>query len=105
MNYELAVLKGVERLVRQRRPAHVGVLARRAGGDEEDVRAAVGRLVRAGLVMRVGETVRLTLFGLGIAVGTVDRRTARVTGAPKLTVPVPPLRTLQMVPHRKRDAA
>ena len=76
MNYEIAILKGIEGLTRRCTPATPERLSQRVGGEVGHVRRAVARLERAGLVRRVGDAARLTFEGLAVSVATVDRRRA-----------------------------
>ncbi|HEY2514293.1 MAG TPA: hypothetical protein VGI39_25675 [Polyangiaceae bacterium] len=65
---DLMVLRALARLSRMRKAVDGEALALRAGGSEEEVRGALGRLSRAGLVERSATEVRLTMGGLAVAV-------------------------------------
>lgn len=72
MSYELNVLRALFRATLSNRrpkthPVQVDDLQGRVGGELDEVRRAVVRLARAGLVQRSSTGPRLTLAGLAIA--------------------------------------
>jgi predicted MarR family transcription regulator len=70
MNIEVAVLRAMLRLARRREEADEEALVARVG-DGGEVRDALRRLDAAGLVERRGRSARLTMAGLGVAVGSL----------------------------------
>ena len=80
MGYDISVLRAILRLARRRLGADLEQISLRVTGEGGDVRSAVRRLERAGLVARTNDTVRLTMAGLAVAVASV-RSPARSAGA------------------------
>jgi hypothetical protein len=90
MHYELSVLRALLRLARRRASADIDQLLVRVGGVPADLRDALRRLEKAGLVERLphggfagaGEAAgRLTLSGLAVAVASVANRGGRADRA------------------------
>jgi Mn-dependent DtxR family transcriptional regulator len=75
MGYDISVLRAILRLARRRLGADLQEIGLRVTGGEPDVRAAIRRLERAGLVeAATGGAVRLTMAGLTVAVASLPRR-------------------------------
>ena len=79
MGYDISVLRAILRLARRRLGADLEQISLRVTGGDGDVRAAVRRLERAGLVERGDASVRLTMVGLAIAVASLPSVKARAT--------------------------
>ena len=77
MSYDIKVLRVLVRLVRTGELPDTAALALRAGGSPADVRAALARLVVAGLVDRTPRRVAPTLAGLCVAVASAAGRSHR----------------------------
>ncbi len=72
MSYDTTVLRAMLRLARRRSPSDREQLLVRVGGSEAELRAALRRLEKTGLVERTGPVAgRLTFQGLAVAVATV----------------------------------
>ena len=87
---DLTVLRALARLSRMRKAVNGEALALRAGGSVEEVRGALGRLSRAGLVERSATGVRLTMGGLAMAVafaGSGGERPLRVARSEPAAAP------------------
>jgi DNA-binding IclR family transcriptional regulator len=83
MSTEIAVLRALLRLSRRRTPATITDLLDRVGGDALDVQRALASLARAQLVQRSGESARLSLAGLAVAVAaTANARRAKTVARP-----------------------
>jgi DNA-binding IclR family transcriptional regulator len=85
MSTEIAVLRALLRLSRRRTPATITDLLDRVGGDAIDVQRALASLARAQLVQRSGESARLSLAGLAVAVAataTANARRAKTVARP-----------------------
>jgi hypothetical protein len=74
MNHELLVLRAVLRLARRRAEANVDAIEVRVGSGAPRVRVSLRRLERAGLLYRSGDTAKLTLEGLALAVALLPVR-------------------------------
>lgn len=74
MSYDLQVLRALLRLSRRSVPASVDELLVRVGGEPDDVRRALGALVRSELVQRTPRGPALTLAGLAVAVASLPPR-------------------------------
>ena len=72
MSTEIAVLRALLRLARRRAPATLTDLLDRVGSDAGDVQRALASLARAQLVQRSGDTARLSLAGLAVAVAAAS---------------------------------
>ncbi|MBX3187393.1 MAG: hypothetical protein KF819_10280 [Labilithrix sp.] len=78
MSTEIAVLRVLLLLSRRRSAPTLADLVHRVGADPVDIRRALGSLARAELVQRSGESVRLSLAGLAVALASKQpKRTAR----------------------------
>lgn len=85
MSLEIDVLRALLRLARRRTPPTLEQLVVRVGGDEADVRRALGALAKRGLVQRTPAGLGLSLAGLAVAVACAQRpatRPARVAARP-----------------------
>ncbi|MDB5220982.1 MAG: hypothetical protein JWO86_8909 [Myxococcaceae bacterium] len=102
MSTEIAVLRALLRLSRRRAPATIDELHARVGGDANDVQSALASLARAQLVQRSGESARLSLAGLAVAVAaTANARRAKTVARP--TKPAPRVVSISRV--RRHRAA
>ncbi len=72
MHSDLTVLRAILRCSRHRRRADMPALAARVALTPRRLRAALGRLERAGLLLLRGDEARLTLVGLAVAVASID---------------------------------
>lgn len=88
MSYEITVLRALLRLARRRAPATVEDILVRVGGEEADVRRALGALARAELVYRTAEGPRLSLAGFAVAAACAAP-VARKAKQPKAPAPTP----------------
>ena len=80
---EIAVLRALLRFSRRRTPATLADLLNRVGGDAADVQRALASLARSQLVQRTGESARLSLSGLAVAVAiTANARRAKTIARP-----------------------
>lgn len=68
MSTEIAVLRALLRFSRRRAPATLQELVSHVREDLGEVQQALASLARAQLVLRSGETARLSLPGLAVAV-------------------------------------
>ena len=85
MSTGIAVLRALLRLSRRATPATFTELLNRVGGDAIDVQRALASLARAQLILvqRSGESARLTLAGLAVAVAaTANARRAKTVARP-----------------------
>ena len=83
MSTEIAVLRALLRLSRRATPATFTELLDRVGGDAIEVQRALASLARAQLVQRSGESARLSLAGLAVAVAaTANARRAKTVARP-----------------------
>ena len=83
MSTEIAVLRALLLLSRRATPATFTELLDRVGGDAIDVQRALASLARAQLVQRSGESARLSLAGLAVAVAaTANARRAKTVARP-----------------------
>lgn len=83
MSTEIAVLRALLRLSRRATPATFTELLDRVGGDAIDVQRALASLARAQLVQRSGESARLSLAGLAVAVAAAaNARRAKTVARP-----------------------
>lgn len=76
MSTEIAVLRALLRLSRRRAPATLADLVSRVREDERDVQHALASLARSQLVLRNGETARLSMAGLAVAVASAAQAKA-----------------------------
>lgn len=92
MNVEIDTLRALLRLARRRTPPTLEQLLVRVGGEEDDVRRALGSLAERGLVQRTPAGLRLSLAGFAVAVALADRSKApRPRNAPKAASEPAPL--------------
>jgi RIO-like serine/threonine protein kinase len=70
MSTEIAVLRALLRLSRKASPATLEDLVTRVREDAREVQHALASLARAQLVQRAGETTRLTMAGLAVALAS-----------------------------------
>ena len=68
MSTEIVVLRALLRLARRRNPATLEDLLSRVPKGAREVQHALASLARAQLVLRSGDTARLSLAGLAVAV-------------------------------------
>ncbi|MDB4934711.1 MAG: hypothetical protein JWP87_1683 [Labilithrix sp.] len=84
MSTEIAVLRALLRLSRRRTPATFADLVERVGADASEVQRALGALARSQLVQRSGESARLSMAGLAIAVAAAaNTRRAKTVARPQ----------------------
>lgn len=107
MSTEIAVLRALLRLSRRRTPATFTDLLDRVGGDANDVQRALASLARAQLVQRSGESARLSLAGLAVAVAAAAtaRRAKTVARPSKHLRPTPRVVSIARVARVKRHHA
>jgi predicted transcriptional regulator len=79
MGYDISVLRAILRLARRRLGADLQEIGLRVTGSEPEVRAAIRRLERAGLIEAAtggsaSGAVRLTMAGLTVAVASLPQR-------------------------------
>jgi hypothetical protein len=83
MSIEAMVLGAMLRLARRRKAADPSAVALRVRATEAEVRAALRRLDRRGLVeRRLSHPPRLTMEGFAVAVALLPRHPARMALAP-----------------------
>jgi DNA-binding IclR family transcriptional regulator len=85
MSLQIDVLRALLRLARRRTAPTLEQLVVRVGGEEDDVRRALGSLAKSGLVHRTPAGLRLSLPGFAVAVACADRSRAPA-GRPGTTV-------------------
>lgn len=68
------ILRAIARLSRTSSPATFDAIELRVAAEPAELRAAIARLSRGGLVTRRAEEVRLTMFGLAVAVASAADR-------------------------------
>lgn len=90
MSLEIDVLRALLRLARRRTPPTLEQLVVRVGGEEADVRRALGSLAKSGLVQRTPAGLRLSLAGLAVAIACAQRPATR-PARPATRPPVVPL--------------
>ncbi|MBX3210067.1 MAG: hypothetical protein KF764_33865 [Labilithrix sp.] len=88
MSLEIDVLRALLRLARRRTPPTLEQLVVRVGGEETDVRRALGSLARSGLVQRSPAGLRLSLAGLAVAVACARRPAAPARPAAPSAAPL-----------------
>ena len=103
MSTEIAVLRVLLRLSRRRGPATLADLVMRVREDERDVEHALSSLARAQLVLRSGETVRLSMAGLAVAVAAAAQAKANAKKPRSITCGRPGASVFPLV--RRRRAA
>jgi DNA-binding IclR family transcriptional regulator len=83
MSTEIAVLRALLRFSRRRAPATFADLLAQVGGGADDLQRALGSLARSQLVQRSGESARLSMAGLAIAVAAAaNARRAKTVARP-----------------------
>jgi DNA-binding IclR family transcriptional regulator len=90
MSTEIAVLRALLHLSRRATPATFTELLARVGGDASDVQRSLASLARAQLVQRSGESARLTLPGLAVAVAAASAARTNVRRAKTVARPSRP---------------
>lgn len=89
MSTEIAVLRALLRFSRRRAPATLADLLHRIGGDVPELQRALTSLARSELVVRNGETARLSFAGLAVAVAAAaNARRAKTVARPVRTAGV-----------------
>ena len=78
MLLDTQILRAIARLSRKSSPATCPEIELRVAAEPHEIRAALLRLSRSSLVVRRADEVRLTMFGLAVAVasGAGPRRTS-----------------------------
>ena len=109
MSTEIAVLRALLRLSRRSGPATLEALVASVREDAREVQTALASLARQQLVLRAGESTRLSMAGLAVAVAAAahcraaakvaTRRGTRIDGGVRARV-VP----LELRPRRHRAA-
>jgi DNA-binding IclR family transcriptional regulator len=79
MSLQIDVLRALLRLARRRTPPTLEQILVRVGGEEDDVRRALGSLAKSGLVQRTPAGLRLSFAGFAVAVACADRSPAART--------------------------
>ncbi len=102
MSTEIAVLRALFRLSQRRAPATLQELVARVGHDASDVQRSLASLARAQLVLRSGETARLSLAGLAVAVATTAQ--AKVAKEPRSVASGRPTARVYPMVRRRRAA-
>ena len=83
MSTEIAVLRALLRLSRRATPATFSELLARVGSDATELQRALASLARSELVTRSGESARLSLAGLAVAVAaSAQARRAKTVARP-----------------------
>jgi hypothetical protein len=83
MSTEIAVLRALLRFSRRRAPPTLADLLHRVGGDLAELQRALSSLSRSELIVRNGETARLSLTGLAVAVAAAaNARRAKTVARP-----------------------
>jgi hypothetical protein len=103
MSTEIAVLRALLRLSRCRTPATLASLVTHVRENAGDVQHALASLARAQLVVRSGETARLSMAGLAVAVATAAQAKAAAKVPRSIASGRPSARVVSMV--RRRRAA
>ena len=104
MSTEIALLRALLRLSRRAACPTFTELLNRVGGDASDVQRALASLARAQLVQRSGETARLSLAGLAVAVAaTANARRAKTVARP--SKPADARRVVSIARVRRHRAA
>jgi DNA-binding IclR family transcriptional regulator len=89
MSTEIAVLRALLQLSRRATPATFSELLARVGPDADasELQRALGSLARSQLVTRSGESARLSLAGLAVAVAaSAQARRAKTVARPARTL-------------------
>lgn len=79
MLLDTQILRAIARLSRKSMPATCSEIELRVAAEPHEIRSALVRLSRSSLVVRRLDEVRLTMFGLAVAVasGASPKRSAR----------------------------
>jgi RIO-like serine/threonine protein kinase len=85
MSTEIAVLRALLRLSRRSGPATLEALVASVREDAREVQTALATLARQQLVLRTGETTRLTMSGLAVAVAAAAQSRASAKVATRRT--------------------
>lgn len=70
MLLDTQILRAIARLSRKSMPATCSEIELRVAAEPSEIRSALVRLSRSSLVVRRSDEVRLTLFGLAVAVAS-----------------------------------
>ena len=70
MLLDTQILRAIARLSRKSMPATCSEIELRVAAEPNEIRSALVRLSRSSLVVRRSDEVRLTLFGLAVAVAS-----------------------------------
>lgn len=97
---EIVVLRALLRFSRRRAPATIADLLHGVGGDAAEVQRALTSLARSQLVQRTGDTARLSLMGLAVAVAV----TANARRAKTVARPARPAARVVSIARRRRAA-
>ena len=103
MSTEIAVLRALLFLSRRRGPATLADLVTRVRENDRDVEHALASLARAQLVLRTGETARLSMAGLAVAVAAAAQAKANAKKPRSITSGHPGASVLPLV--RRHRAA
>jgi Mn-dependent DtxR family transcriptional regulator len=95
MLLDTQILRAIARLSRKSMPATCSEIELRVAAEPNEIRSALVRLSRSSLVVRRSDEVRLTLFGLAVAVASgaspkAPRRQRAVSGDPSSSRPSKP---------------
>jgi DNA-binding IclR family transcriptional regulator len=105
MSTEIAVLRALLHLSRRRAPATLADIVARVREDQADVQRALASLARAQLVQRTGDSARLSLGGLAVAVAAAARAKADARRPKTLTSGEHTARSARVVPMARRRRA
>lgn len=103
MSTEIAVLRALLRLSHRRAPATLEDIVASVREGSDDVQRALASLARSQLVQRAGETARLSLSGLAVAVALAAQARDAKRRAKTVDAASPRTRVIPMV--RRRRAA
>ena len=104
MSTEIAVLRALLRLSRKSGPVTLDALVASVREDAREVQTVLASLARQQLVLRVGETTRLSMPGLAVAVAAVAQaRASAKVATRRSSARVVPLQTRARV--RRHRAA
>ena len=87
MSTEIAVLRALLRLSRTSGPVTLEALVASVREDAREVQTVLASLARQQLVLRVGETTRLSMPGLAVAVAAVAQARASAKVATRRSSP------------------
>jgi len=77
MLLDTQILRAIARLSRKSMPATCSEIELRVAAEPSEIRSALVRLSRSSLVVRRSDEVRLTLFGLAVAVASGSQKAPR----------------------------